>query len=85
VITKQRPGTASGVMFMTVEDESGFMNLVVWPQVFERFSVMIKTVHFLGVSGRVQAKDGVVHVIAQSFWIPRLDKTPIKTRSRDFR
>jgi error-prone DNA polymerase len=85
VITRQRPGTASGVLFMTLEDETGFMNLVVWPKVFERFSVLIKTTTCIGVSGRVQSKNGVVHIIAASFWKPRFGPTQVQTASRDFR
>ncbi|MFT7582486.1 MAG: error-prone DNA polymerase, partial [Myxococcota bacterium] len=51
VICRQRPGTASGVMFMTLEDETGFVNVVVWPKVFERFAIIAKTTQFLGISG----------------------------------
>ena len=84
VICRQRPGTAGGVVFMTLEDESGFVNLVVWEKVFDRYRREILTNSFLGVTGRVQAKDGTVHLIAESFWKPRL-ATPVPgTSSRDF-
>ncbi len=85
VICRQRPGTAAGVVFMTLEDESGFVNLVVWSKVFERYAVLVKTAYLLGVSGTMQVKDGVAHVIAERFWVPRLDEKPEKVRSRDFR
>jgi DNA polymerase III alpha subunit len=48
VICRQRPGTASGVTFMTLEDETGFVNLVVWPKKFEEYAVLMKAVPFLG-------------------------------------
>ena len=86
VICRQRPGTASGVLFMTLEDESGFVNLVVWSQVFERYARLIKTAGFLGVTGRIQNQEGVVHLIAESFWDPQrlLEVRLEPTRSRDF-
>jgi error-prone DNA polymerase len=64
------PGTAAGVLFMTLEDESGFANLVVWEKVFMRYRAMILTNWVLGVTGRLQVADGVVHIIAESFWKP---------------
>ena len=84
VICRQRPGTAKGVVFMTLEDETGFVNLVVWQKVFERFRVVAKTAPFLGVSGRLQAEAGVIHLVADRLWIPRLKAQPEKGRSRDF-
>jgi error-prone DNA polymerase len=69
-ICRQMPGTAAGVLFMTLEDESGFANLVVWEKVFMRYRAMILTNWVLGVTGRLQVADGVVHIIAESFWKP---------------
>ena len=76
VICRQRPGTAAGVVFMTLEDEAGFVNLVVWPKVFERFRLVILGNSFLGVTGKVQAQHNVVHIIADSFWQPKLPVKP---------
>jgi error-prone DNA polymerase len=84
VICRQRPGTAGGVVFMTLEDETGFVNVVVWESVFQRYPVLAKTVGFLGVSGKLQAEDGVVHLVAEALWEPRLALKPAATRSRDF-
>jgi error-prone DNA polymerase len=84
VICRQRPGTAGGVVFMTLEDETGFVNVVVWESVFQRYPVLAKTVGFLGVSGKLQAEDGVVHLVAETLWEPRLALKPAATRSRDF-
>jgi error-prone DNA polymerase len=84
VICRQRPGTAAGVTFMTMEDESGFVNLVVWPKVFEQHVRLIKTESFIGVSGRLQIQEGVVHLIAERFWKPDLALLPSHGGSRDF-
>jgi error-prone DNA polymerase len=84
VICRQRPGTASGVVFMTLEDETGFVNVVIWSRVFEEHAVLIKTSNFLGVTGRLQVQDGVTHLVAESFWLPRLDSQPHGGGSRDF-
>jgi len=66
VITRQRPGTASGVIFLTLEDETGVANVVVWPKVFERFRRAVMGGRLLRVSGHVQREGIVVHVIAQA-------------------
>ncbi|MEM7164739.1 MAG: error-prone DNA polymerase [Planctomycetota bacterium] len=84
VTCRQRPGTASGVLFMTLEDESGFVNVVIWPKVYEKYKVLLKTTAFLGVAGRLQAENNVVHVIADKLWEPQLEKQPRSGRSRDF-
>lgn len=84
VICRQRPGTASGVLFMTLEDETGFVNLVVWTRVFDKNATLIKTTSFLGVTGKMQVKDGVAHIIVERFWKPNLCDSPEQARSRDF-
>jgi error-prone DNA polymerase len=83
VICRQRPGTASGVVFMTLEDESGFVNLVLWPDVFEKFSLIGRTTSFLGVTGKIQAQDSIVHIIVDKLWQPELRLNHAR-RSRDF-
>ena len=84
VIGRQRPGSSSGVVFVTLEDETGFVNLIVWSRVFERYAALLKTAGFLGVTGKLQIQDNVVHIIAESFWRPELDQRPAKVHSRDF-
>jgi len=84
VICRQHPATAAGVTFMTLEDETGLVNVVIWKQVFERFSVIAKTSGFLGITGVIQVQDGVVHLVADELWQPST-KLGAKTRSRDFR
>ena len=84
VIARQRPSAAKGVVFMTLEDETGFVNLVLWEKVFDQFRSLAKTVAFLGVTGEVQAQSGVVHVIVERLWDPKVAAQPRKVRSRDF-
>jgi error-prone DNA polymerase len=72
VLCRQRPGTASGVVFMSLEDETGIANVVLWPNVFETHHTIAKTTSFLGVTGRVQNQDSVTHLIAESLWVPQL-------------
>ena len=85
VICRQRPGTAKGVTFMTLEDESGFVNLVLWPDVFARHELLAKTEAFLGVSGKLQVQDGVTHLVAAKLWRPELGASPAAPPSHDFR
>jgi len=84
VICRQQPGTASGVTFMTLEDETGFVNLVVWQQVFQQFAHVIKTTSVLGVSGRLQVQEGITHLIAERVWAPVLSRPVAPVDSRDF-
>jgi len=72
------------VTFMTLEDETGFVNLVLWSSVFERHRILAKTLSFMGVSGRIQAEQEVVHLIVNRIWKPRLTRRPAGGRSRDF-
>ncbi len=84
VICRQRPSTASGVVFMTLEDETGLANIVVFPDIAERYNVLLRTRPFLGISGEIQNREGVVHLVAKHLWRPRLPETPAETKSRDF-
>jgi error-prone DNA polymerase len=84
VINRQRPSTAKGVVFMTLEDETGFVNVVIWKNVFQKHMVLAKTASFLGVSGKIQSDSGVVHLVAESLWDPTTRRRPRKRGSRDF-
>lgn len=64
VLVRQRPGTASGVIFATLEDETGVANIVIWPKVYERYRRIVLTSRLFGIKGRVQREGIVVHVIA---------------------
>ena len=65
VITRQRPGTASGVIFLTLEDETGVSNVVVWPKLYEKYRRAVMGGRLLRVTGFLQREGIVVHVIAQ--------------------
>ena len=67
VITRQRPRTARGTFFITLEDEEGFTNLVVHGSIFERHERLLRRVRFLGCTGLLQAADGVVNLVAERF------------------
>ncbi len=84
VIARQQPSTAKGTVFMTLEDETGFVNLVIWPDVFREYRIVAKTSRLLGVTGKIQARDGVVLLVAESLWVPALRGAPAAARSRDF-
>ena len=84
VICRQQPGTASGVTFMTLEDETGFVNLVVWAQTFAQYATIIKTTSLLGVTGKLQVQEGIVHLIAEKVWAPDLSRPVAEVDSRDF-
>jgi error-prone DNA polymerase len=92
IITRQRPGSAKGVVFVTLEDETGVANLVVWPDVFERYRRPAISASLLGVRGRLQREGLVIHVVAESLadlsgLLRRLEATsapPLPVAVRDF-
>ena len=65
VLVRQRPGTAKGVIFMTMEDETGVLNVIVWPKVFEQFRPVVMGSRLVKVRGRLQSADGVTHLVAE--------------------
>ncbi|MDX1481327.1 MAG: OB-fold nucleic acid binding domain-containing protein, partial [Woeseiaceae bacterium] len=85
VITKQRPGTASGVTFVTLEDETGYVNLVVWKQLAETDRAALLNARLMGVRGTLQIEGEVVHVIASRLFDHTDMLGNLVVRSRDFR
>ena len=79
VLIRQMPGTAKGVVFMTLEDETDITNIIVWPAVFAKHRRIVMTAQFLAVRGRLQRAGLVVHVVAESF----VDLTTDLRRLRD--
>ncbi|TNF20360.1 MAG: hypothetical protein EP318_11270 [Rhodobacteraceae bacterium] len=65
VILRQRPGTAKGVIFLTLEDETGVVNVIVWRALYERFRRAVIAGRMLRVTGRLQREAAVTHVIAE--------------------
>jgi error-prone DNA polymerase len=78
ILVRQRPGSASGVVFMTIEDETGIANAVIWPKVLERQRKVVMGARLIVVHGRVQRHEDIIHVVAErledrSHWLSRLD------------
>jgi error-prone DNA polymerase len=67
VLVRQRPGTAQGVIFMTLEDETDIANIIVWPKAFAKNRRTVMSARFLAVRGRLQRAGLVIHVVAESF------------------
>jgi error-prone DNA polymerase len=65
VLVRQRPGSAKGVVFMTIEDETGVANAIVWPKVFGAQRAQVIGARFVAITGRVQNEAGVIHVVAE--------------------
>jgi error-prone DNA polymerase len=79
VLVRQRPGSANGVIFMTLEDEGAIANTIVWPQVFEAYRPIVLGARLVAVTGKLQNEQGVIHVVAE-----RLDDlTPLLRRLAD--
>jgi error-prone DNA polymerase len=76
VTIRQRPGSAEGVVFMTIEDETGIANIIVWPGMFERFRPIVLGARYVMVEGRLQHESGVIHVVAERM----ADLTPLLKR-----
>jgi error-prone DNA polymerase len=83
VLVRQRPGTAGGVMFMTLEDETAAANLIIWPRVYEKYRRPSRA-NALLASGRVQREAGVIHLIVSSLAAWMGETTAIDTHSRNF-
>jgi len=84
VTHRQRPETASGVVFVSIEDESGVSNLIIWPRVLEEHRLPVLAARLMVVEGQVQSEQGVIHVVARkvrdySAWLGKL-----AVSSRDF-
>jgi error-prone DNA polymerase len=77
VLVRQRPGSAKGVVFMTLEDETGVANTIVWPKTLEAYRRIVMSARLILVRGRVQRHEGIIHVVCRSLedqtsWLGRL-------------
>ena len=83
VLIRQRPGSANGVVFITIEDETGVANLIVWPKILERFRRAALGATLLGCIGKLQREESVIHVVADRLqdMTPRLNT--LRERSDD--
>jgi len=68
VITRQRPGTAKGFVFLTLEDETGLVNVIVNPAIYERYRRVIRSSSALIVEGILQKEHGTIDIVAKRFW-----------------
>jgi error-prone DNA polymerase len=84
VVIRQRPGTAKGFVFITLEDETGFVNVVVKPDLARQFGRVVTDSKALLVTGELQKTDGVINVIGKSFIPMEFGSADLKVKSRDF-
>lgn len=84
VLVRQRPGSAKGVMFLTLEDETGIVNAVVWPSLFERQRRVLMTASMMGIHGKIQREGEVVHLVAQKLFDFSSDLSSLGERDSDF-
>ncbi len=84
VLVRQRPGSAKGVMFLTLEDETGIVNAVVWPSLFERQRRILMSTSMMGIHGRIQREGEVVHLVAQKLFDFSSDLSSLGEREGDF-
>jgi len=85
VVIRQRPGTAKGFTFLTLEDETGFINIVVKPQMVQRYRKVVVFSSVILVKGVVERKDGVINVIGKQFLAIPFQQQVMELKSRDFR
>ena len=84
VLVRQRPGSAKGVMFLTLEDETGIVNAVVWPSLFERQRRILMGASMMAINGKIQREGEVVHLVAQRLFDLSSDLTNIGARDGEF-
>lgn len=92
VTMRQRPGTAKGTVFLTCEDGEGAVNIIVWPKHVTRYRSAVIGAHLLGITGRVQKQNGIVHFVAEKLvdcshflrFLQPEQKAYLKLKSRDF-
>ncbi|WP_411906548.1 error-prone DNA polymerase [Rhizobium mayense] len=85
VLVRQKPGSAKGVMFLTVEDETGPANVVVWPTLFERRRRIVLGSSMMAINGRIQREGEVVHLVAQQLFDLTSDLSGLADRDEAFR
>ena len=85
VLVRQKPGSAKGVMFLTVEDETGPANVVVWPALFERRRQVVLGSSMMAINGRIQREGDVVHLVAQQLFDLTSDLSGLADRDEAFR
>ncbi len=85
VITRQRPGTAKGFVFLTLEDETGLVNVIVRPDIYERYRRTIRSASMLIIEGKLQKESGCIDLIARQIWPFNGSHIGDGIRARNFR
>jgi error-prone DNA polymerase len=85
VLVRQKPGSAKGVMFLTIEDETDAANVVVWPKLFERSRKVVLGSSMMAINGRIQREGDVVHLVAQQLFDLSGDLSRLSDRDLDFK
>ncbi|HYI29036.1 MAG TPA: error-prone DNA polymerase, partial [Bradyrhizobium sp.] len=84
VLVRQKPGSAKGVMFITIEDETGVANLVIWPSLYERQRRIVLAAGMIAVQGRIQREGEVVHLVAKQLTDLSADLASVGGRDSNF-
>lgn len=82
IIARQRPGTAKGFIFLSVEDETGIANIIITPDLYERDRLLVTRSKFIWIEGQLQNQDGVIHL--KAIHLDQLSDKALKLRSHDF-
>ena len=85
VLVRQKPGSAKGVMFITIEDETGPANIVVWPSLFEKRRRVVLGASMMAIQGKIQREGEVVHLIARQLYDLSSDLSSLSDRDAEFR
>ncbi len=85
VLVRQKPGSAKGVMFITIEDETGPANIVVWPTLFEKRRRVVPGSSVMAINGRIQREGEVVHLVAQQLFDLSGDLVGLADRDTEFK
>ncbi len=85
VLVRQKPGSAKGVMFITIEDETGPANIVVWPKLFEKRRRVVLGASLMAINGRIQREGDVVHLVAQQLFDLSSDLSGLADREMEFK
>jgi error-prone DNA polymerase len=85
VLVRQKPGSAKGVMFITIEDETGPANIVVWPKLFEKRRRVVLGASLMAINGRIQREGDVVHLVAQQLFDLSSDLSGLADRDMEFK
>ncbi len=85
VLVRQKPGSAKGVMFITIEDETGPANIVVWPTLFEKRRRIVLGSSMMAINGRIQREGEVVHLVAQQLFDLSCDLSGLADRDTEFK